>query len=86
MPVTFFRKHQVRASMSQVAVLTDSCASISENLLESLQIQPVAMYIHRVAEVLRDLVTIQREKFLRWMTTARFLPITAGLYFYTVER
>jgi DegV family protein with EDD domain len=64
--------------MSQVAVLTDSCASIPENLLESLQIQTVAMYIHRGAEVLRDLVTVQREEFLRWMTTARFLPTTAS--------
>ncbi len=64
--------------MSQVAVLTDSCASIPENLLESLQIRTVAMYIHRGAEVLRDLVTIQREEFLRWMVTARFLPTTAS--------
>src|SRR5512139_3572221 len=66
------------ALMSQVAVLTDSCASIPENLLESLQIATVAMYIHRGAEVLRDLVTIQREEFLQWMITARFLPTTAS--------
>jgi DegV family protein with EDD domain len=76
--------------MSQVAVLTDSCASIPENLLESLQIQTVAMYLHRGAEVLRDLVTIQREEFLRWMTTARFLPTTAspgpGDYFEAYSR
>ena len=51
--------------MSQVAVLTDSCASIPEKLMECLQIQTVAYYIHRGAEVLRDLVTIQREEFLR---------------------
>jgi DegV family protein with EDD domain len=76
--------------MSQVAVLTDSCASIPENLLENLQIQTVAMYIHRGAEVLRDLVTIQREEFLCWMTTARFLPTTAspgpGDYFEAYSR
>jgi DegV family protein with EDD domain len=76
--------------MSQVAVLTDSCASIPENLLESLQIQTVAMYIHRGADVLRDLVTIQRDEFLRWMTTARFLPTTAspgpGDYFEAYSR
>jgi DegV family protein with EDD domain len=63
--------------MSQVAVLTDSCASIPEGMLESLQIHTVAYYIHRGAEILRDLVTIQREEFLRWMTTARSLPTTA---------
>jgi len=64
--------------MSQVAVVTDSCASIPENLMESLQIQTVAMYIHRGTEVLRDLVTIQREEFLRWMVTARVLPTAAS--------
>lgn len=46
--------------------------------MESLQIQTVAMYIHRGTEVLRDLVTIQREEFLRWMVTAQFLPTTAS--------
>lgn len=76
--------------MSKVAVLTDSCASIPENLLESLQIQTVAMYIHRGAEVLRDLVTIQREEFLRWLATAQSLPTTAspgpGDYFEAYSR
>jgi DegV family protein with EDD domain len=64
--------------MSTVAVLTDSCASIPEDLLESLNIYTVAYYIHRGTEVLRDLVTIQREEFLRWMVTARFVPTTAS--------
>jgi len=64
--------------MANVAVLTDSCASIPENLLESLQIHTVAYYIHRGQEVLRDLVTVQREEFLRWLITARFLPTTAS--------
>ncbi|HLO30775.1 MAG TPA: DegV family protein [Anaerolineales bacterium] len=64
--------------MANVAVLTDSCASIPEDLLERLHIRTVAYYIHRGQEVLRDLVTIQREEFLRWLTTARFLPTTAS--------
>ena len=64
--------------MSDVAVITDSCASIPENLLESLHIHTVAYYVHRGEEVLRDLVTIQREEFLRWLMTARFLPTTAS--------
>src|SRR5690242_15838417 len=64
--------------MFDVAVLTDSCASIPENLLEDLHIHTVAYYIHRGQEVLRDLVTIQRQEFLRWLTTARFLPTTAS--------
>lgn len=64
--------------MNNVAVLTDSCASIPEDLLERLHIRTVAYYIHRGSEILRDLVTIQREEFLRWMMTARFLPTTAS--------
>lgn len=64
--------------MSQVAVVTDSCASIPEALICQLNIHTVAYYIHRGQEVLRDLVTIQRDEFLRWMTTAAFLPTTAS--------
>lgn len=64
-------------NMAQVAVVTDSSASIPENLLECLHIHTVAYYIHRGGEVLRDLVTIQREEFLRWLITARSLPTTA---------
>ncbi len=64
--------------MANVAVLTDSCASIPEGLLERLHIHTVAYYIHRGQEILRDLVTIQREEFLRWMMTARFLSTTAS--------
>ena len=64
--------------MANVVVLTDSTASIPEDLLERLHIHTVAYYIHRGQEVLRDLVTIQREEFLRWLITARFLPTTAS--------
>ncbi|MCS7010022.1 MAG: DegV family protein [Anaerolineales bacterium] len=38
----------------------------------------VAYYIHRGQEVLRDLVTVKRDEFLAWLTTARFLPTTAS--------
>ncbi|PWH12085.1 MAG: hypothetical protein DDG60_14890 [Anaerolineae bacterium] len=63
---------------AQVAVVTDSCASIPETLLRQLNIHTVAYYIHRGQEVLRDLVTIQREEFLRWLPTATQLPTTAS--------
>src|SRR5512138_1662408 len=76
--------------MENVAVLTDSTASIPEDLLERLHIRTVAYYVHRGQEVLRDLVTIQREEFLRWLVTARFLPTTAspgpGDYFEVYKR
>ncbi len=62
----------------QVAVLTDSTASIPEEMLEELNIYTVAYYIHRGQEVLRDLVSIQRQEFLRWLATACLLPTTAS--------
>jgi DegV family protein with EDD domain len=64
--------------MPPIAILTDSCASIPEALLAELNIHMVAYYIHRGQEVLRDLVTVQRDEFLRWMETAKFLPTTAS--------
>jgi len=64
--------------MANVAVLTDSCSSIPQDILERLHIRTVAYYIHRGEEVLRDLVTIQRAEFLQWLMTARSLPTTAS--------
>jgi fatty acid-binding protein DegV len=64
--------------MANVAVLTDSCSSIPQDMLERLHIRTVAYYIHRGEEVLRDLVTIQRDEFLQWLITARSLPTTAS--------
>jgi len=61
-----------------VAVLTDSTASLPEDMLHDLDIHTVAYYIHRGQEVLRDLVTIQRDEFIAWLLTARFLPTTAS--------
>jgi len=64
--------------MQQVAVVTDSTASIPESIIRELNIHVVAYYIHRGKEVLRDLVTIQRDEFLRWLPTAETLPTTAS--------
>ena len=64
--------------MPNVAIVTDSCASIPESLLQALKIHWVPYYIHRGSEVLRDLVTAQRESFYQWLPTARELPTTAS--------
>ena len=64
--------------MPTVAVVTDSCASIPESLLETLKIHWVPYYIHRGTEVLRDLVTVQRQSFYDWLPTAKELPQTAS--------
>lgn len=64
--------------MSNIAIVTDSVASIPEQLIESLQIHWVPYYIHRGKEVLRDLVSIQRESFYDWLPQASELPKTAS--------
>jgi DegV family protein with EDD domain len=64
--------------MKNVAVVTDSVASIPENLLKKYHIHTVAYYIHRGEEVFRDLLTIQREEFFDWMKSADELPKTAS--------
>ena len=64
--------------MSQVVVVTDSCVSLPENLIEQMGIHTVAYYIHRGQEVLRDLVTIQRDEFLSWLSHSTTLPTTAS--------
>jgi DegV family protein with EDD domain len=64
--------------MSNVGVLTDSCASIPENLIEELRIEVVPYYMHRGVETLRDLVDVQREEFFQWLPTAKELPKTAN--------
>ena len=61
-----------------IAIVTDSTACIPQDLREELQIHEVAYYIHRGIDVLRDLVTIQREEFLKWLPTAKELPKTAS--------
>jgi DegV family protein with EDD domain len=64
--------------LSKIAIVTDSCASIPETLIESLRIHWVPYYIHRGTEVLRDLVSVQREEFYRWLPLASELPKTAS--------
>jgi DegV family protein with EDD domain len=64
--------------MSKVAVVTDSVASIPEKFIQELDIHWVAYYIHRGKDVLRDLVTIQRDEFFSWLKTAEKLPTTAN--------
>lgn len=64
--------------MSRIAIATDSCASIPEGLLEALNIHWVPYYIHRGQEVLRDLVSIQRDAFYSWLPSAKELPKTAS--------
>ena len=64
--------------MSKVAIVTDSTASIPESLIETHKNHSVPYYKHRGRQVLRDLVTVQREAFYRWLPSAEELPQTAS--------
>ena len=63
---------------SKIAIVTDSTACIPNHFLEELNIHTVAYYIHRNNEVLRDLVSIQYQEFLNWLSTAKSIPQTAS--------
>jgi DegV family protein with EDD domain len=71
--------------LPEVAIVTDSAASIPEPMMDELKINWVPYYIHRGSEVLRDLVTVQRDSFYKWLPSAVELPKTAcpgpGEYF-----
>ncbi|MCA9971294.1 MAG: DegV family protein, partial [Anaerolineales bacterium] len=64
--------------MADVAVVTDSCASIPPALVAALGIAWVPYYVHRGQEVLRDLVSVQGPEFYAWLETAETLPTTAA--------
>jgi DegV family protein with EDD domain len=64
--------------MPNIAIVTDSTTSIPEKLLQELKINTVPYYIHRGSEVLRDLVSVQRDAFYKWLPTAKELPKTAS--------
>jgi DegV family protein with EDD domain len=64
--------------MPRLAIVTDSVAAIPDRLLQELKIHTVPYYIHRGSEVLRDLVSIDRESFYRWLPNAAQLPTTAS--------
>ncbi len=64
--------------MAKVGIVTDSVACIPDQLMADLEICWIPYYLHRGDEVLRDLVTIQRDAFYQWLPSARELPKTAS--------
>lgn len=61
-----------------IGIVTDTCASIPPDLVESLGIEVVPYYLHRGDETLRDMVDIQPDEFYAWLATAKKLPTTAN--------
>lgn len=66
------------SAIPTTAIVTDSTACIPLEMRENLQITEIPYYIHRENQVLRDLLTIQRDEFLRYLPTAVVLPTTAS--------
>lgn len=66
------------SNVLNTTIVTDSTACIPAAMREELRIQEVAYYIHKGSTVLRDLVTVQRDEFLKWLPTADQLPKTAS--------
>jgi len=65
-------------NVPKTAIVTDTTACIPAQMRDELCIHEVAYYIHKGNTILRDLLTVQREEFLRWLPTAEKLPTTAS--------
>lgn len=61
-----------------VGVLTDTTASIPEELTRKLGIEIVPYYIHRGLETLRDKVDISPAEFAEWLKGTTKLPTTSN--------
>jgi DegV family protein with EDD domain len=61
-----------------IAVVTDTCASIPDDLAAELDIEVVPYYVHRDGETLRDTIDVTSDEFYRWLPTAQKLPTTAN--------
>jgi DegV family protein with EDD domain len=61
-----------------VGVLTDTTASIPEELAQKLGIEIVPYYIHRGLETLRDMVDVKPGEFAEWLKGATKLPTTSN--------
>lgn len=64
--------------MTKVAVVTDSCASIPDELYAALNIIMVPYNLHIGNETRKDLVDIGREEFFAYLARAATLPKTAN--------
>jgi fatty acid-binding protein DegV len=64
--------------MSQVAIITDSCASLPDDFYGKYGIVSVPYYVNIGAQSYRDLVDITREEFVDHMRRATELPKSAN--------
>jgi DegV family protein with EDD domain len=65
-------------TMPKVGVVTDSCASIPEDLIAAYDIQVVPYNVHIQGRAYKDLVDLQREEFYTYLAGATEFPQTAN--------
>jgi DegV family protein with EDD domain len=68
----------VLSSRNPVAIITDTTASIPDELVSKLNIHLIPYYINIGNKTLRDVFDISREKFYQWLPTATQLPTTSN--------
>jgi len=61
-----------------VSVLTDTTASIPEELTQKLSVEIVPYYVQRGLETLRDMVDVKPGEFAEWLKGATRLPTTSN--------
>ena len=65
-------------SAQMVGVLTDTTASIPDNLVRKLGLEIVPYYVHRGLETLRDGIDVKPKEFAEWLKSATKLPTTSN--------
>lgn len=61
-----------------VGIITDTTASIPDELVNCLDIHLIPYYINIGNQTLRDVFEVGREKFYQWLPTANQLPTTSN--------
>ena len=61
-----------------IGILTDTTASIPDNLVQKLGLEIVPYYVHRGLETLRDNVDVKPREFAEWLKGATKLPTTSN--------
>ena len=64
--------------MQKVAIVTDSVASIPQEMSRELNIRCVPFYVHIDGNAFRDLVNLDCDSFYDWLPNANKLPTTAN--------
>jgi DegV family protein with EDD domain len=61
-----------------VGILTDTTASIPNELIEKLGLEIVPYHVHRGLETLRDMIDVKPAEFAEWLKQATQLPTTSN--------